>query len=45
MKKLIPLMIAMALTFGAVTAFSHSNNSAPQKKGTGKKGTGKKGTM
>jgi len=29
MKKLIPLMIGMALTFGAVTAFS--NPAAPQK--------------
>jgi hypothetical protein len=28
MKKLIPLMIGMALTFGAVTAFSHPT---PQK--------------
>ena len=30
MKKLIPLMVALGLTLGAVTAFSHSNN-APQK--------------
>jgi hypothetical protein len=30
MKKLIPLMVALGITFGAVTAFSHSNN-APQK--------------
>jgi hypothetical protein len=35
MKKLIPLMVALGITFGAVTAFSHSNN-APQKKGSKK---------
>jgi hypothetical protein len=40
MKKLIPLMVGMALTFGAVTAFSRSS-STPQKatKATKKKAT------
>jgi hypothetical protein len=33
MKKLIPLMVALGITFGAVTAFSHSN-SGPQAKNT-----------
>lgn len=37
MKKLIPLMVAMALTFGAVTAFAGKN--APANKATSAKGT------
>ena len=41
MKKLIPLMFAMALTFGAVTAFS---SPAPQAKSTKAKSTKVKAT-
>jgi hypothetical protein len=37
MKKLIPLMVALGLTLGAVTAFSHSNPTA-QKSSKGSKG-------
>jgi len=41
MKKLIPLMFSMALTFGAVTAFS---SPAPQGKSTKAKSTKVKAT-
>lgn len=38
MKKLIPLMIALSLTLGAVTAFSHSHSNPQSTKATkGKK--------
>lgn len=38
MKKLIPLMVALGITFGAVTAFSHSNNAPAQKNTKNTKG-------
>lgn len=41
MKKLIPLMIGMGLTFGAVTAFSHPT---PQKATKAKTTKAKKAT-